>query len=170
MLNRRGDPVRLIIVGDGPERTSLEAKIHSSGRASEIQLLGFRPDTSRIYGIFDLFVLNSHAEGMSNTILEAMASGLPVICTRVGGNTELVADEITGKHVPPGNAAKLAEKIREYVEEPVLRGIHGRQGRARVEKDYSLNVMIERYVQLYESCRPFRGAASHHALRPCGNP
>jgi glycosyltransferase involved in cell wall biosynthesis len=97
----------------------------------------------------DVFVLGSLREGISNTILEAMASGLPVVACDAGGNHELVADGVNGSLVPPGDSEALAEALRRYVTDPSLRLEHGAASRSRAESEFSLDVMIERYRNLY---------------------
>src|SRR5207244_7427472 len=101
-LNARGHKVRLVIAGDGPERAKIESLLRPPF-APQPLLLGARADVDHLYRAFDLFVLNSFAEGMSNTLLEAMASGLPTVCTAVGGNTELGNDSERGTLVKPGH-------------------------------------------------------------------
>ncbi len=110
--------VRLVIVGDGPERRNLEAMVAETAGIRAPILTGYRPDVDRFYGLFDVFVLNSFAEGMSNTLLEAMASGLPVVCTPVGANPELVRHGERGLHVPVGDDNALASALRLYLSRP----------------------------------------------------
>ena len=99
---------------------------------------------------FSVFVLPSRAEGISNTILEAMASGLPVIATDVGGNRELVVDGETGFLVPSGDAGAIAGRLTWYRENPDALARHGRAGRERVLREFSLDVMVENYRRLYQ--------------------
>lgn len=97
----------------------------------------------------NVFVLASLREGISNTILEAMASGLPVIGTATGGNGELVEDDVTGKLVPPGDSQALAEALREYVADGAKRELHGKCARERACSLFSLSAMVDSYVRLY---------------------
>jgi len=97
----------------------------------------------------DCFVLPSLAEGISNTILEAMASGLPVIATRVGGNAELMEPDMTGRLVPAADSAALSREMLRYVAEPALARRHGRAGRNRAERRFSLDRMVDQYHDLY---------------------
>jgi len=99
----------------------------------------------------DVFVLPSRAEGISNTILEAMACGLPVIATRVGGNVELVIEGETGLLVPAGDSAALADALARYVEDGRMLRQHGQAARKRAEAEFSIDGMVARYAQLYES-------------------
>jgi glycosyltransferase involved in cell wall biosynthesis len=97
-----------------------------------------------------VFVLPSLAEGISNTILEAMASGLPIVATDVGGNAELVAQDKTGLLVPRGEPDMLADAIRVYVDSPDLRRLHGANARKRCEDEFSLDAMVQRYQDVYD--------------------
>jgi sugar transferase (PEP-CTERM/EpsH1 system associated) len=140
---------RLVIVGDGPERGNLNALIQSLDLSAHAILVGYRGDTEHFYGIFDVFVLNSFAEGMSNTILEAMASGLPVICTAVGANSELVQDCVTGTVIASKEEALLAESIKAYRSSELLCRQTGSNARELVLKSFSLSWMIKQYNDLY---------------------
>jgi sugar transferase (PEP-CTERM/EpsH1 system associated) len=150
-LNLGSAKVRLVIVGDGPNRHRLEQLIEEGHSRTSTMLPGYSQQPESFYGIFDLFVLNSFAEGMSNTILEAMSSGLPIICTPVGSNGDLVADGVHGMHVPVGNDRQLAHKIEFYRRDPALVAKHGSMARQAVEQDYSLPLMRDRYYDLYQS-------------------
>jgi sugar transferase (PEP-CTERM/EpsH1 system associated) len=149
-LNTLGHKVRLVIVGDGPERTKIENLLPFSVAPKPL-LLEPRTDIESLYAAIDVFVLNSFAEGMSNTLLEAMASGLPSVCTAVGGNTELIEDRQRGRLVSPGNDNELAHAILEYISSPETRAAHGHNARRFAERQFSLGQMIHRYVALYES-------------------
>ena len=105
-------------------------------------LPGARDDVPEILRGLDCFVLPSLAEGISNTILEAMACGLPVVATRVGGNPELVEDGVTGRLVPPVNAEAMAAALFHYYDDPVLARSHGRAGRQPVLQRFSLDRMV----------------------------
>ena len=98
----------------------------------------------------DVFVLPSINEGISNTILEAMATALPVVAGRVGGNPELVADGLTGRLYDPTDPAALEQALLPYLTDPALRHAHGRAGRDRVVQNFSLDAMIARYQSLYD--------------------
>jgi sugar transferase (PEP-CTERM/EpsH1 system associated) len=149
-LNTQGYKIRLVIAGDGPERTKIEHLLRSPMVPAPL-LLGSRTDVERVYAAFDLFVLNSFGEGMSNTLLEAMACGLPIVCTAVGGNTELVADRQRGIFIGPGDDLALAEAIRAYIKSPEMRSAYGQDARSFIVQHFSLEQMIHRYVALYES-------------------
>jgi glycosyltransferase involved in cell wall biosynthesis len=98
----------------------------------------------------DCFVLPSLAEGISNTILEAMACGLPVVATRVGGNPELVEDGVSGRLVPPVNAEAMAVALYRYFDDPALARSHGQAGRHAVLQRFSLDRMVADYRSLYD--------------------
>jgi sugar transferase (PEP-CTERM/EpsH1 system associated) len=149
-LNAKGHRVRLVIAGDGPERSKIESFLRPPF-APQPLLLGARADVDQLYRTFDLFVLNSFAEGMSNTLLEAMATGLPAACTAVAGNMELVIDGKRGTLVRPGDDFALAETISKYIGSPEMRAAHGHNARAFIVEHFSLERMIRQYVSLYES-------------------
>lgn len=148
-LARKVHNIRLVIVGDGPERQNLDRLILIHHVSPATILTGYRSDIDRFYGVFDVFVLNSFAEGMSNTLLEAMSSALPVVCTPVGANTDLIEDGIRGKLIPAGNEGRLVEALNEYWCSPELRFAAGMNARKFVENFYTLSQMISQYSVLY---------------------
>ena len=143
--------VRLVIVGDGPRRSHLERMLESFPFSPKPLLIGFRPDVENVYAAFDVFVLPSFAEGMSNTLLEAMACGLPVVCTAVGGNVELVEDCKRGTLIPSDDKLALANALLEYARSPERRVTDGANARSFVVDHFSLQRMVDQYVRLYES-------------------
>jgi sugar transferase (PEP-CTERM/EpsH1 system associated) len=142
--------LRLVIVGDGPLRESLQQHAADLGVADAVTFTGARSDTPDLLRSFDVFVLPSINEGISNTILEAMASGLPVVADRVGGNPELVADGLTGALYEGADPATLAAALRPYVTDSGLRRAHGEAARARVVQNFGLDSMVARYLALYD--------------------
>ncbi|MCA9471139.1 MAG: TIGR03088 family PEP-CTERM/XrtA system glycosyltransferase [Nitrospirales bacterium] len=142
--------VRLVLVGDGAMRDNLEGLVKAEGIGEYVWMAGERHDIPDLLRAFNVFVLPSEAEGISNTILEAMASGLPVIATDVGGNTELVQHGKTGYLVPPKNPSAMAQAIAMYAKDEKLVEQHGRAGRALVEERFSLHAMIDRYTAVYD--------------------
>jgi sugar transferase (PEP-CTERM/EpsH1 system associated) len=142
-------PVTLVIVGEGPCKSALEARASSLGISDRVRLLGARSDVATLLSGFDVFALPSIAEGISNTILEAMASGLPVVATRTGGNPELVQHDVTGRLVPVGDRDSLAAAVGDYVADPHLRLLHGKAGRARAVEQFPIERMATRYRELY---------------------
>lgn len=150
-LPNKAAGMRLMIVGDGPMREQLEREIIALNLASRVWLAGERSDIDVAMRAMDVFVLPSRAEGISNTILEAMASGLPVVATRVGGNAELVSEGENGILVPSGDAERLAAAMAAYVSDPERLLREGQAARARAEREFSLTGMVARYAELYAS-------------------
>lgn len=144
------DRLRLVMVGDGPLRADAQALLDAAGVGSLVWLPGEQADVPNVMRGLNLFVLPSQAEGISNTILEAMAAGLPVLATNVGGNAELVADGETGGIVPPGDVEVLAGGLVRMATDPARAVAMGRAGRARVEQHFSLPKMVAAYQGLYE--------------------
>lgn len=149
LLTASGHDVRLALIGDGPLRAAIEAEVAASGEGQAVWLAGSRDDVAELMRALDVFVLGSQREGISNTVLEAMATGLPVIASATGGNLELVEPGVTGKLVPPGDSAALADAIRSYAENDSMRLAHGTAARVRAEQMYSLGGMVNRYGELY---------------------
>lgn len=141
----------LVIAGDGPCRAELTHLISGLGLENHVLLLGERQDIPELMAAMDLFVLPSIAEGMSNTVLEAMATGLPVVATRIGGNPELVEDGLTGRLVPPLDIAGLAAAIDGYLDDAHLRALHGKASRHRAVERFDLAVMARAYGNLYDT-------------------
>ena len=115
-----------------------------------VEFLGARDDIADLLPHFDVFVLPSLAEGISNTVLEAMATGLPVIATRVGGNPELIEDGLTGRLVAPEDSEAMARNIADYFSNPTLVRRHGRAARQAVVQRFSLERMVGDYMSLYD--------------------
>lgn len=142
--------LRLVMAGDGPLRAQVLSELSAAGVVELAWLPGDRNDIALWMRGMDCFVLPSLAEGISNTILEAMSSGLPVIATSVGGNLELVDDGVTGWLVPPGQATILAERLIQMVDDVALRQRMGQAARAVTERRFALPVMVDAYTSLYD--------------------
>jgi sugar transferase (PEP-CTERM/EpsH1 system associated) len=159
-LGGQGGNLRLAIVGDGPLLPMLREKVRALGLDGLVWLPGARSDVAAILRGFDVFAMSSIAEGTPGSALEAMASGLPVVGTRVGGIPEVVAEGVTGQVVPPRDPAALAEALARYALDPELAAAHGAAGRVRVLAHYSMPAMVAGYQALYDSlCErktPFR--------------
>jgi sugar transferase (PEP-CTERM/EpsH1 system associated) len=142
--------LRLIIVGEGGSRVECLDLLRAAGAGDLAWLPGERSDVAEIMRALDVFVLPSLGEGISNTILEAMASGLPVIATHVGGNPELVAHDRTGKLVPAGDPAALAQVLYSYTQDRGQVKAHGQAARATIESRFSMETMVANYLSVYD--------------------
>jgi sugar transferase (PEP-CTERM/EpsH1 system associated) len=154
-----GRRLRLLLAGDGPLRAPLEAEVRAAGLEDAVWLAGERADVPEVMRALDVFALPSRAEGISNTILEAMASGLAVVATAVGGNAELVVPGETGALVAAEDPRGMAEALLCYASDAALRQEHGLAARRRVEAEFSIERMVTRYAELYESLLRPQGAA-----------
>jgi sugar transferase (PEP-CTERM/EpsH1 system associated) len=142
--------LRLVMVGDGPLNDQVRTVLKGAGASGLAWLPGERDDVARIMRGLDLFVLPSLSEGISNTVLEAMASGLPMVATRVGGNPELVDDGTTGRLVPRTDPRALAAAIHGYFVNPDVGRCHGSAARRIAEQRFGLDVMVKNYLDLYD--------------------
>ena len=141
---------RLVLVGDGALRAAAQAVLQDAGADHAAWLPGERADVPDVMRGLDCFVLPSLAEGISNTILEAMASGLPVLATKVGGNAELVVDGRTGRVVPSGDVEAMAQALLGLWRLPDHGAYLGHAGRADVERRFSMQAMVAAYQGLYD--------------------
>jgi sugar transferase (PEP-CTERM/EpsH1 system associated) len=148
---RAREYLRLVMIGDGPLRAESQKMLAAAGATDLAWLPGERADIPEIMRAMDIFVLPSIAEGISNTILEAMATGLPVVATHVGGNPELVEQGRTGMLVPASEPIAMAEAIHSYVHNRTQLREHGQAGRRRVESNFSIDAMVERYLNVYDA-------------------
>ncbi len=144
------ESLRLVMVGDGPLRAQSQALLKQAGCDGLAWFPGERSDVPEILRGLDCFVLPSLSEGVSNTILEAMASGLPVIATNVGGNCELIDADCSGKLVPVGGVDAMAQSIVGYARDREQARGAGQSGRAAVERQYSMAAMVQQYQGLYD--------------------
>jgi sugar transferase (PEP-CTERM/EpsH1 system associated) len=143
--------LRLLLVGDGPARAECQALLHRAGAAARAWLPGARADLAQLLRAMDLFVLPSLAEDRSNTILQAMATGLPVVASAVGGNTELVHPGFTGILVPPMSTELLAAAIADYCRIPDMATRHGARARSQVIARHSMPAMARDYLAVYDA-------------------
>ncbi len=154
--------LRLVLVGEGALRAEVQAVLEAGGCAELAWLPGAREDVADILRGLDVFALPSRSEGISNTVLEAMASALPVVATDVGGNPELVVEGETGRLVAPADPAAMAAAIVAYADDATVRARHGAAARARIEERFSLETMVNRYLAVYDdvlAAKGRRGAA-----------
>ncbi|MDB5894602.1 MAG: sugar transferase [Rhodoferax sp.] len=142
--------LRLVMVGEGPLRVQALQLLEAAGVANLAWLPGERHDVPAIMRGLHCFVLPSLAEGISNTILEAMASGLPVIATGVGGNAELVEQGRTGEVVPSNDVGAMADSIARLASEPAVARRMGIAGRKVCEAKFSLPAMVAAYEEQYD--------------------
>lgn len=149
MVRHRVPAARLVIVGDGSERAAIEAKVAEHALGEAVHLVGEARDIPAILREFDLFALPSKAEGTSMSVLEAMATGVPVVASAVGGTPDLLDHGQCGVLVPPNDTAALAAAFGDLLETPERRRALARAARARVEERYSEETVARRYERLY---------------------
>jgi len=142
--------LRLAVVGDGPLRDKLAQQARDLGVADLVWFPGARNDIPELMRSFDLFALSSIAEGTPVTLLEAMACGLPVVATAVGGIPEVVQDGVNGALVPASDAQALANALAVYAADPARVGAHGAAARLNIERHYSVAAMVGAYTALYD--------------------
>jgi sugar transferase (PEP-CTERM/EpsH1 system associated) len=143
------DRIRVIMAGDGPGHEDNLRLRDELGLGDIVELPGNVSDVPQLMRGFDFFVQPSLNEGISNTVLEAMASGLPVVATAVGGNPELITDGREGRLVSANDRQELRAAIEDYLADATRRRQHGFAARARAEQCFSIDAMVDRYDQLY---------------------
>jgi sugar transferase (PEP-CTERM/EpsH1 system associated) len=142
--------LRLIVVGAGSLLPTLQSLASQFGIADKLWFTGARNDVPNLMRAMNVFVLPSINEGISNTVLEAMAASRPVIAARVGGNPELIEDGVNGALYNNGDVNTLVSAMKIYCEDPSLLAAHGRAARERVERQFEIDVMVRNYAALYE--------------------
>lgn len=160
-LIKRFRNVRFLIVGDGASRLELEKYAEHLGLNKHVVFLGFRLDVPTLLSEISVSVLPTLSEGLSNSLLEAMAASVPVVATRVGGNPEVVQGGITGLLVPPRDAEALARAIGQFLEQPSLGKKFGLAGRERVSKQFALEQMTRATERLYEGLMERSSKTAH---------
>ena len=153
VVSERYPQARFVLVGEGKDNSYLEQLKRLAadlGIADRTHFPGYRSDLLPVYAAFDLFVLSSRREGLPNSILEAMAMGLPVVTTDVAGAKELVSDGQTGYVLSQGDAAGLARAITAVAADESLRQRMSQAGRRRVEREFSFATRLRRIEGLYE--------------------
>ncbi len=148
---RKFPKTKFILVGDGPLKKSLKLEVKSLKLENNVLFLGWRTDIPELLAIFDIFALSSKTEGISISILEAMASRLPVIATNVGGNQEVVEDGKTGFLVSQGDFQSLANAIIKLLKDKQLREAMGINSKRRVEEKFSLRTFIDKHIEVYDT-------------------
>jgi len=154
--------LRLVLIGDGPLRAECQQLLTTANVAELAWLPGERSDIPELMRGLDCFVLPSLAEGISNTILEAMASGLPVIATNVGGNADLVTAGITGAIVPSADPEAMAQEIVHLATQSDTAKSMGLAGRSTIEQKFSMEAMVATYQGAYDKLLHRSGANSKH--------
>lgn len=144
------DNLRLVFIGDGEMMSELREIAAKSNFEKHVWFAGSKNDIQNYMQHMDIFCLPSKNEGISNTILEAMSSELPVVATDVGGNGELIVKGVTGDLVPAECYKSLAKSLTTYVENSDLRRSHGANGRQRILNHFSLDKMVQNYVSIYD--------------------
>lgn len=142
---------RLLLVGDGPKRRELESLSDELNLRNHVEFLGERRDVPNLLERAGFFVSSSLVEGISLTLLEAAAVGLPIVATSVGGNPEIVRDGLTGRLVSPGDVVALSNAILETCRDRDAWSVMGELGRQRVEQDFNVRHMIGAYETLYST-------------------
>lgn len=147
-----------LLIGDGKERPNLEQAVSEAGLKKNVLFLGYRNDIPELLACCNLSVLPSEAEALPNALLEAMASGLPVVATRVGGASEVVEDGVDGLLVPPGNPQALAAAIVQILQDPSLATRFSHAARKKMRNEFSFDRLMMQLEQLYQA---FPTASSH---------
>ncbi len=149
MIVRHKPDCRLIIAGRGELESELRKEAQKLGIERNVLFLGYRADIPELLQAMDVFVLPSNSEGLSLSILEAMAAGKPVVATAVGGNPEIILDGKTGYLVSPGNVDALAERIMYLLENPTSARAIGQRSHVHVMQEFSLSRMVNEYLSQY---------------------
>lgn len=167
LVIREAPDFRLSIAGDGPAASELRQLADQLGLVNHLRFLGLVRDVPALMRQASSYVLSSISEGVSLTLLEAMACGLPIVATRVGGTPEVIADGINGLLAPPRDPAALASALLRVHRDPEAARSMGQRGRERVERDFNIRRMVERYEELYDfttmrsPIQEVQGCASH---------
>jgi glycosyltransferase involved in cell wall biosynthesis len=165
LLRRDVEGIRLEIAGAGPDQTALQQEVRTLGLDDIVAFVGWQPDIWPWLDRWDILVQPSLAEGFGMAALEAMAAGLPVVASSVGGLPELIEDGLTGYVVPPADPATLAARLRHLVLHADLREAMGAAGRARVQEHFSPQRMAAEIAAIYDDLlgSPERQAVLKHA-------
>jgi glycosyltransferase involved in cell wall biosynthesis len=144
------DNAYLVLVGDGPVRDQLAELAQSFDCRDRIIFLGHRADAMALTKQFDVFCLASSFEGMSNSLMEAMASGVPVVASDIPSNRELVQHEQTGLLFPHGDGAAMMKALKRVLEDAELAGRMGRAGLDLIAERHSVEQMVQQHIDLYQ--------------------
>jgi glycosyltransferase involved in cell wall biosynthesis len=149
MLRPRFPDLKILIVGEGSEQAALQEMVDRAGLQENVRLLGLRMDIPDLLALFDIYALPSRWEGLPMAILEAMAAGLPIVGSAVGGVPTAVREGVNGFLVEPEDAASLAGALERLLNDPNLRRRMGEAGRKRYEASFTARQMTRRYEKLY---------------------
>jgi len=151
MIAAKRDDVTFVIVGEGPDESSIRSRIVQLGLSARIRMLGFRQDLLNVFRSFDLFAIPSvEGDTIPQVLMQALAIGLPVVSTTVGSIPDVVIDGETGFVVPPRDGPALADRIIRLLDDPALRARMGERGRSLVERCYSIERMLDRMEGVYD--------------------
>jgi len=148
-IKDRHPEAALLLIGEGEMRPAIEEAIARHGLETRVRLAGLRDDVPRLLGGLDAFALASTHEGLPRVLPQALAAGLPVVSSAVGGTVEAVVDGVTGYLVPPSDVEAMADRLGRLVSDPEGARKMGAQGLARVE-EFSATTMVHRLESLYE--------------------
>jgi glycosyltransferase involved in cell wall biosynthesis len=151
-----------VLAGDGEQRPNFERIVADLGLTKHFSFLGQRHDIPSVLSSCDIAVLPSRAEGLPNAVLEYMASALPTVASKVGGNVEIVKDGVTGLLVPPENANALAAALLQLLRDPGLAERLGTNGHEFVRQNFSFEKLVERIDDLYSDLLRTRKPAKSH--------
>ena len=157
----RGVPAVLCMVGDGPDRERLEQVAHDLGIARVTYFVGYQSEVAGYYRLFDAFLLPSLNEGTPVSAIEALASGTPVVATRVGGVPDVVTDGVDGFLVEPGDTAAAADRLADLARDPDLRASMGDAGSASVRERYAVERLVDDVDQLYRRLLAEKGITAN---------
>jgi glycosyltransferase involved in cell wall biosynthesis len=161
----RGVPAVLCMVGDGPDRERLEQVAHDLGIARSTYFVGYQEDVAGYYRLFDAFLLPSVNEGTPVSAIEALASGTPVVATRVGGVPDVVTEGVDGFLVDPGDTDAAADRLATLAGDPELRARLGAAGSANARERYSVERLVEDVDRLYRELLTAKGIATNARTR-----
>lgn len=157
---------RLLIIGEGEDRERLVREIDNLRLGSRVRLVGYHLDVSTWLVMLDVYAYAPLYEGMPNGVLEAMATGVPVVSSRVGGLPEMVSDGVTGRLVAPGDTEAMAQAIITYCTDAGLRAAHGAAGRARAIAEFKPESMLAAYTSVYDGALAARHGMAASDRRP----
>jgi glycosyltransferase involved in cell wall biosynthesis len=149
LLRAQQPDLALLLVGDGPLRASLESRVAELALGDSVRFLGHRPDAAELMTRLDAFWLASASEGMSNSLMEAMAAGTPVVVSDIATNRDLVEDGVTGRVVPLGSPRAIADATAQLWQDPVGSAAMAAAAVERIRRDFGVAAMVERHASLY---------------------